>query len=89
MMVMSRRAWDICMLTSRQIKPFHDAEFSEQVERPKKRCPTDPQPPTPRGGLELGRREVTVVLGDQIRDGTARPGQAVTAGVERLDDGIG
>jgi len=89
MMVMCRRAWDIRVLASGQVEPFHDAELCEQVERPKQRRPTDPQPPTPRGGLELGRGEVTVVFGDQVRDGTARAGQAVAAGVERSDDGIG
>ena len=87
--MVSTSTGDVGVLTGRQVQALHDMELGQQVERPKQRRPTDPQPPTPRGGLELGRGEVTVVLGDQVRDGTARPGQAVAAGVEGSDDGIG
>ena len=88
-MVMSRRAWDVRMLAGRQIETFHDPELGQEIQRPEERGPTDAESSTPRGGFELGRGEVAAVLGDQVRDGTARPGQAITAGVERLDDGIG
>ena len=89
MMVMSRRAWDVRMLTGRQVKPFHDPELGQEIKRTEERGPTNAESSTPRRGLELGRREVAVMLDDQIRDGTARPGQAIAAGVERLDDWIG
>ncbi len=89
MMVMSRRAWDIRMLTRREVEPFHDPELGHEIERTEERGPTDAEPSTPRDCLELCRREVAVMLDDQIRDGAARPGQAKAAGVERLDDGIG
>jgi len=77
------------MLTCRQVETFHDPELGQEIQRTEERGPTNAESSTPRGGLELGRREVAAVLGDQIRDGTARPGQAIAAGVERLDDGIG
>ena len=89
MVVMGRRAWDVRVLTGRQVEPFHDPQLGEEIQRTKERGPTDTESSTPRRGLELGRREVAAVLGDQIRDSTARPGQAIPAGVERLDDGIG
>jgi hypothetical protein len=89
MMVMSRRAWHICMLTGRQVEPFHDPELGQQIQRAEERGPTDAESSAPRGGLELGRGEVAAVLGDQICDGTARPGQAIAAGIERLHDWIG
>ena len=88
MVVMSRRAGDIRMLAGRQVEPFHDPELGQEIQRTEERGPADAKSSTSCGGLELGRREVAAVLGDQVRHGTARPGQAIAAGVERLDDWI-
>jgi hypothetical protein len=77
------------VLTGRQVEPFHDPELCHEIQGTEERGATDAKAPTPRDGLELGRREVAVVFDDQIRDGSPRPGQAIAAGVERLDDGIG
>lgn len=80
-------AADVRVLAGRQVEPLDDAQLEEQVERPKDRRPTDREVTLPCIGGEVGRGEVALAAGDQLRNGTPRLGQPMAGTIERVDDG--
>ena len=74
---MGAGAGNVGVLAGREVQPLDDPELGQQFERPEERRPADAEAAVTNEALEIGRREVTRLLRDQIRDGTPRLGQAV------------
>ena len=88
-MMVGRRAGHVRMLAARQVQTLDHMKLRQQVERPKEGRPAESEPPATSRRLEIGGREVAVVLRDQIGHGATRSGQPVAGLVKRVDDGIG
>ena len=73
MVVMRARTGHVRVLARGQVEPFDDTEVGQQVECPKQGRSTDPEPSIAGGCLELGGREMAVVLGDEVRDRAPGP----------------
>ncbi len=86
---MGGRTGHVGVLPGRQVESLDDAKFGQQVERPEQGRPADVEPPLAGRELELRRREMAIVPGDQVGDRAARARHAIPAGAECLDDGIG
>ena len=72
--VVSRLAGYVGVLTGRKVKALDEAQLDEEIERPKDRRPTDRETPLARLGDEIGGGEVAVSIGDECRDRAARFG---------------
>ena len=87
--VMGTGAGNVGVLTCREVQPLDYLELRQQFERPEEGRPADSDAAVTNEALEIGRREVTRLLRDQIRDGTPRLGQAIAGTVQGSDDGVG
>ena len=73
---------DVRVLAARQVEPFDDAQLGEDLERPEDRRPADPEAAAASLAHEVGRREMAVLVGDELGDRATRRRQAV-AGASR------
>src|SRR6266566_4272530 len=89
MVVVRPSARDVGVLAAGQLETLYDVQLAQQVQGAKERRPADVEPAITGVGLELGGREMAIVLGDEIRDGTPRAGQSIAGLVERDDDRVG
>jgi hypothetical protein len=76
------------MVAIRKIEAFDDAQLDHEVESPEEGGPAHPDSPVARDGREVGRREVTVLVRDQLGQRESRRSQSVTRLVERTSDAI-
>ena len=86
MVVAGRLAGHVGVLAGRQVQALQDAQLREQVQRPEDRGPADAQAARPGVIDEVRRGEVALAGHDQLRHGTAWPGQAVPGAVQRGDE---
>jgi hypothetical protein len=71
---------DVRMLAVGQVEPFERAELSEEIQVPEERGAAQAEALSTGVAEEFGSGEVATPRTDEVRDGTARPRQAV-AGV--------
>ena len=88
-MVVGPGAGNVRMFAAREVQPLDDPELGQQFESPEEGRPADSDPAVTGEALEIGRREVTRLLRDEIRDGTPGLGQAVAGEVQGSDDRVG
>jgi hypothetical protein len=86
-MVVIRRARDIRMLAGWKVHPFHEPELRQDVEGTEDRGATDADPTRSRIGHERGRREVTRLVGDELRHSTPWLGHPVAGPLEGSKEG--
>ncbi len=85
MVVVDRVARDVRVLTAGQVESLHGAKPDQDVERAEDRGPPDAEPAAPRVIDEVGRGEVPLAIGDQVRDGTPCGRGPVAGPAEGLD----
>ena len=86
--VVSRRARNIGVGTTRQVQPLHDAEFDEELEDPEQCRPADTQSSFAGRGRQLEDGEMAIVTDDQLGDGPPRCGEAIATALQGAHDRV-
>lgn len=80
--VMGRGTPDVGVLPARQVDPLDDPDLGEDVQRAEDGRASDAETTRACLGDEVRGRKVAGLVGDELRDGAARLGQAVTGAVQ-------
>lgn len=81
--VMGGLTGDVRVLPAGEVEALDQTKVLQRVDRSKHRCPTDPETSGTALADEIGRREVTRVIGDQRREAPSRFGQSMAGTLER------
>jgi hypothetical protein len=86
--MVGRRAGDICVLAVGQIEALEDAELREEIEGAEQSRPANAQSAVTRDRLEIRGREMSDGFGDQARDRAAWGSQPLAGQIEGAQDGV-
>ena len=81
-MVVAGLAGDVGMVATGQVNALDRSQLDEHLKGPEHRRPADSQAPRLSIGEQVSGREVAVSSGDEVRDGSSGPGQAVAGSAQ-------